>query len=104
MECKRQLFMPIFVCLCSLGYNLLYIFVGHFYPAIHLGSVRYQIVMLFLESGAYLRHHVIIQIKPVVGYDSLRKPLSTYDFSFYESGFIDFVTLAYDAVSTYLVK
>ena len=63
--------MPIFVCFCSLGYNLLHIFDGRFYHAIHLGSVRYWIVMLYLESGAYLCHHVIVQIKPVVGYDSL---------------------------------
>ena len=79
--------MPIFVRLCSLGYNLLYVFVGRFYHTIHLGSVGYRIVMLDLESGAYLRHHVIIQIEPVVEYDSLRKPISTYDFSLYESGY-----------------
>ena len=56
---------------CSLGYNLFYIFVGRFYRAIHLGWVRYSIVMLYLELGAYLCHHVIVQIKPVIGYDSL---------------------------------
>ena len=85
-------------------HNLFYIFIGRFYRAIHLGSVRYRIVMLYLELGAYLHHHVIIQIKPVVGYDSLQKSISTYDFSLYESGTIDFVTLAYDAASTHLVK
>ena len=79
--------MSIFVCFCSFGYNFLYIFVGHFYRAIHLRSVRYRIVMLYLESGAYLCHHVIIQIQPVVGYDSLWKSISTYEFSFYESGY-----------------
>ena len=43
--------------------------------------------MLYLESGAYLRHHVIIQIQPVVGYDSLRKSISTYNFPLYETGY-----------------
>ena len=79
--------MPIFVCLCSLSYNLLHIFVGRFYRTIHLGSVRYRIVMFYLESGAYLRHHVIVQIRLVVRYDSFWKPISTYDFSLYESGY-----------------
>ena len=79
--------MPIFVCLCSLGYNLLYIFVDRFYRTVHLGSVRYQIVMLYLELDAHLCHHIIVQIKPVVGYDSLREPISTYDFSLYESNY-----------------
>ena len=77
--------MLIFVCLCSLSYNLLHIFVGRFYRTIHLGTIRYRIVMLDLESGAYLCHHVIVQIKPVVEYDYLWKPISTYNFSLYES-------------------
>ena len=42
--------------------------------------------MLDLELDAYLHHHVIVQIELVVGYDSLRKSISAYDFSFYESG------------------
>ena len=79
--------MPIFVCLCSLGYNLLYVLIGRFYRTIHLGSVRYRIVMFYLESSAYLRHHVVVQIKPIVGYDSLRKSISTYDFFLDESGY-----------------
>ena len=72
---------------CSLGYNLLYIFVGHFYRAIHLGSIRYRIVMLYLELGAYFCHHVIVQIKPVVGYNSLWKSVSTYNFFLDETGY-----------------
>ena len=79
--------MPIFVCLCSFGYDLLYILVSRFYRAIHLGPIRYRIVMLDLELDAYLHHHVVIQIKPVVGYDSLRKSISTYDFFLDESGY-----------------
>ena len=43
--------------------------------------------MLYLESGAYLGHHVIVQIKLVVGYEYFRKPISIYDFFLYESGY-----------------
>ena len=79
--------MPISVRLYSLGYNLLYVFVGRFYRTIHLGPVRHWIVMLYLELGAHLCHHVIVQIKPIVGYYSLRKSISTYDFFLDESGY-----------------
>ena len=79
--------MPIFIYFCSLNYNLLHIFVARFYRAIDLGSVRYQIMMLYLELGAYLCYHVIVQIKPVIGYDSLWKPISTYNFFLNESGY-----------------
>ena len=44
-------------------------------------------MMPYLESGAHLCHHIIVQIKPIVGYDSLRKPISTYDFSLDETGY-----------------
>ena len=43
-------------------------------------------MMLDLESSANLHHHVIIQIQPIVRYDSLQKSISTYDFSLYELG------------------
>ena len=43
--------------------------------------------MLYLESGAYLYHHVIIQIETIVKYDSLRKSVSTYNFFLDESGY-----------------
>ena len=78
--------MPIFVSLCCLGYNLLHILIDRFHHAIHLGSVRYRIMMLDLESGAYLRHHVIIQVETVIEYDSLWKFISTYNFSLDEIG------------------
>ena len=61
-------------------------------------------MMFYLESGAYLCHHVIIQVETIVGYDSLWKSILTYDFFRDEPATTDFVTLAYDAVFTYLVK
>ena len=82
MELPQSMFEPQFdkhvmqkvasrVNLYSLSYNLLHILIGRFYRTVHLRSIRYRIVMFYLESSTYLRHHVIIQIKPVVGYDSL---------------------------------
>ena len=79
--------MLISICLCCFGYDLFHIFVGRFYCAIHLGSIRYRIMMLDLESGAYLCHHVIVQIETVIGYDSLWKSISTYNFPFDERGY-----------------
>ena len=49
-----------------------------------LGVYRHWIVIFYLEPGAYLRHHVIVQIKSIVGYDSFRKSISTYNFPFDE--------------------
>ena len=72
--------------LCSLSYNLLHILIGRFHCAIHLGQVRYQIMMLDLESSAYLRYHVIVQVETTVRYDSLWKFVSTYDFFLDEPG------------------
>ena len=61
----------VFVSLCYLGYDFLYIFIGRLHRAIHLGEIRYRIVMLDLESGAYLCHHVVIQVETIVRYNSL---------------------------------
>ena len=51
-------------------------------------------MMLDLELGAYLRYRVIVQVETVVGYDSLRKSISTYNLFFDETGTTDFITLA----------
>ena len=79
--------MSIFVCLCCLGYDLFHIFVGRLYRAIHLGSVRYRVMMLDLEPSAYLCYHIVVQIKTVVGYYSLWKSISTYNFFLDEPGY-----------------
>ena len=57
-----------------------------------------------LESSAYLRYYVIVQVETIIGYDSLWKSISAYNFSLDETGTTDFVTLAYNATSTHLVK
>ena len=71
--------MSISVFFCWFGYDLLYILVGRFYRAIHLGSVRYKVMMFYLESGAYICYHIIVQVKTIIGYDSLWKSISTYN-------------------------
>ena len=40
-----------------------------------------------LETSAYLRHHVIVQIETIIEYDSLWKSISTNDFFLDEPGY-----------------
>ena len=61
-------------------------------------------MMLDFEMSAYLRYHVIVQDEIIVGYNSLWKSISTYDFFLDEPTTTTFVTLAYDVASTHLVK
>ena len=63
--------MPISICLCCYGNDLLHILIGCLYYTVHLGSVRYRIIMLDLEPSAYLRYYVVIQVETIIEYDSL---------------------------------
>ena len=48
-----------------------HILVGRLHRAIHLGLVRYQVIMLDLEPSAHLRHYIIVQVETIVEYNSL---------------------------------
>ena len=63
--------MPIFVCLYRFGDNLLHILIGSFYRAVHLGAIWHRVMIFDLEPGAYLYHHVIVQVEIIIRYDSL---------------------------------
>ena len=79
--------MPISICLYSFGNDLLHILIGRLYYTVHLGSEGYRVMILDLEPNAYLCHHVIVQVETIVRYDSLRKSISSYNFSLDEMGY-----------------
>ena len=78
--------MPISVGLYRFGDNLLHILISCFHHAVHLGAIWYRVMMFDHEPGAYLCHHVVIQVKTIFWYDSLWKSVSTYEFFLDESG------------------
>ena len=61
-------------------------------------------MMLDLEPGAYLCHHVIVQVETIVRYDSFESPYRHMISFLMKRATTDFVTLAYDVAFTHLVK
>ena len=58
--------MPVLVGHYHILHNLLNVFVGHFYCAIHFRFIRRRIVMLDFELSAKFGNHNIVEVSPIV--------------------------------------
>ena len=79
--------MSVFVGYYHLLYNLLNVFVGCFYCAIHFMSIRRRIGMLDFELSAKFGNHSIIEVSPIVYDNPSRDTIAADEVVFDESGY-----------------
>ena len=83
---KWQKLLPIHIGVCHLHEDLLYVFVGYFHYAIHLGAVGNRILVFDLELLAKPLDHFPIQILFVICNKLSWHNVAANDVLFQESG------------------
>ena len=96
--------MPILVRHNHLLNYLLDIFISSLNCPIHLRPVRRGIMVLDFEILTHLFHHLVVRIGSIIGDNFPGQPISTNYLLLMNLITTLLVTLAYEAVSTHLVK
>lgn len=71
--------MPILVDYNHILYYFLNVLNGCLKCPIHLRAVRRGIMLLNLETFSQVRHHLVVEIRPIVCYDILRDSITIND-------------------------